>query len=134
VLFRSPGNIRADVARGAVAFLEGNHNEAISIYQRSLHLLPKKEIYFSWPSQALNNLGRSYLHTKQHQKALATFQHLEALQQNPSNPQIFDGLGWAFYYLDRLQESKTAFERALLLDPKYLSSLRGLSLIAGNKK
>jgi len=133
-LQHNPGNIRADVARGAVAFLEGNHNEAISIYQRSLHLLPKKEIYFSWPSQALNNLGRSYLNTKQYQKALATFQHLEALQQNPSNPQIFDGLGWAFYYLDRLQESKTAFERALLLDPKYLSSLRGLSLIAGNKK
>ncbi|RJR51767.1 MAG: tetratricopeptide repeat protein [Desulfobacteraceae bacterium] len=130
----NPGNVRAAVALGAVAFMKGRHKEAIEIYKSNLSLLPKEENYFSWPSHALNNLGWSYIKTGQYQEAFQTFQKLQALHRNAVYPAIYDGRGWALLHLKRYQEAKEAFEQALRLAPKYDSSLSGLASLKDLKK
>jgi tetratricopeptide (TPR) repeat protein len=125
----NPENVRSAVALGAVAFLKGNHQEAIRIYSRNLHRLPNEEIYFSWPSHALNNLGWSYIKTRKYPEALHAFQKLQSIHRKPVYPEIFDGLGWSLFYLDRVQEAKKAFEQALRFAPGYGSSLSGLALV-----
>jgi tetratricopeptide (TPR) repeat protein len=130
----NPGNIRSAVALGAVAFLQGHHKEAIGIYKSNLSRLPTGEKYFSWPSHALNNLGWSYIKTRQYQEALQTFRKLQTLHRNPVYPEVFDGMGWALLYLNRRQESKSCFEQALRLAPGYASSISGLASLENRPK
>lgn len=130
----NPGNDRAAVALGAVAFLKGSHEEAIGIYTRNLSRLPKEENYFSWPSHALNNLGWSYIKTKRYQEAYRTFLQLRTMHRKPLYPEIFDGLGWSLFHLNRFQESKAAFEQALQVAPGYASSLAGLTSVGRRQR
>jgi len=130
----NPENVRATVAMGAVAFLKGRYEKAIEIYNRNITRLPKEEKYFSWPSHALNNLGWSYIKTGRYQDALLTFQKLESLHRGRKYPEILDGTGWSLFHLDRLKEARAAFDQALLLNPKYGSSLSGLSAVDGRTK
>lgn len=122
-----PRNIRAKVALGAVAYLKGNFQEAIKIYTANLHLLPKKERVFAWPSHALNNLGWSYISTGRYMEAVMIFKRLKGYHPKPIYPAVFNGLGWAHLYQDRMNEAKKAFEKALGLDPKSAQALIGLS-------
>lgn len=130
----NPQNLRAHVARGAVAFLKGDYPGAIEIYEKYLERLPKSENYFSWPSHALNNLGWSYIKTGKYQEAVVAFKRLEGLHRNPAYPEIFDGLGWSLFRLHRPEEAKAAFEKALRLSPGYSSSISGLSAVDAQLK
>ena len=125
-----PKNVRAKVALGAVAFLEGNYEEAIKIYTANLHLLPKKESFFSWPSHAINNLGWSYLYTRRYKEALEIFKRLETYHRRPIYALVYNGLGWAYFYVGRFEEAKEAFNRSLKLYPNNSAAREGLSTIA----
>ncbi len=123
----NPDNLRARVARGAIEFLRGNYQKAISIYTRYLDLLPREERYFSWPSHALNNLGWSYIHTRQYGKAIGIFNRLAARHRVSGRPEPFVGLGWSYFYLNRDKDARTAFQTALKYDPGNRSALSGLA-------
>jgi tetratricopeptide (TPR) repeat protein len=126
----NPKNVRAKVARGAVAYLKKHYKEAIRIYTTNLGLLPKHEQIFSWGSHALNNLGWSYLKTGHYQKALNIFTKLKNYHDKPVYPVVFNGMGWSFYYLKNYQKAENAFNHALALDPRNPSARNGLLSIA----
>jgi len=126
----NPKNVRAKVARGAVAYLKKQYKEAIRIYTAYLELLPKNEQIFSWGSHALNNLGWSYLKTGQYQNALNIFTILKKYHEKPVYPVVFNGMGWSHYYLKHYQKAENAFIDALTLDPRNSSARDGLFSIA----
>ena len=128
-----PGNARAKVALGEVAYLEGNFEKAISVYTANLHLIPKKERTFSWPSHALNNLGWSYISTGRYIEAVMIFKRLKNYHPRPIYPAVFNGLGWAYLYQDRVNEAKKAFKEALRLDPKNALSIKGLCALSSSR-
>jgi tetratricopeptide (TPR) repeat protein len=126
----NPKNVRARMARGAVAYLKKQYKEAICIYTANLELLPKNEQIFSWGSHALNNLGWSYLKTGQYQNALNIFTKLKKYHEKQLYPVVFNGMGWSFYYLKHYRKAKNAFIQALTLDPRNSSARYGLFSIA----
>jgi len=126
----NPKNVRAKVARGAVAYLKKHYKEAIQIYTANMELLPKHEQTFSWGSHALNNLGWSYLETGHYKKALNIFSKLKEYHVKPVYPAAFNGMGWSFFYLNRFKAAKNAFNHALALDPQNSSARTGLLSIA----
>lgn len=130
----NPKNVRAKVARGAVAYLKKQYKEAISIYTANMELLPKKEQIFSWGSHALNNLGWSYLKTGQYQNALNIFTILKKYHDKPVYPVVFNGMGWSYYYLKHYQKAENEFIHALTLDPRNSSARDGLFSIARLKR
>ena len=118
---------------GEVAYLEGNFAKAISVYTANLHLIPKKERTFSWPSHALNNLGWSYISTGRYIEAVMIFKRLKNYHPRPIYPAVFNGLGWAYIYQDRVNEAKKAFKEALRLDPKNALSIKGLYALSSSR-
>jgi tetratricopeptide (TPR) repeat protein len=134
VIAREPGNVRARVARGAVAFMRGNLPQAIKIYTPNLPYLPKKEPYFSWSSHALNNLGWSYIRTGQYPKALETFELLKNHHTRPIYPQAYDGLGWTYLYMGKNDKAQQAFQQSLRLVPGDVVAKNGLTKLAAAKK
>ncbi|MBF0118567.1 MAG: tetratricopeptide repeat protein [Desulfobacterales bacterium] len=130
----NPENIRAKVAIGGIAYLKGNLNKAISIYNANLNQLPQKELYFGWASHALNNLGWAYFYTEQYQSSLDIFLRLLNFHPKPFYYEIFNGLGWSYLYLGKTVESKAAFEESLKLYAGNSSATLGLSQLANLKK
>ena len=55
---------------------------------------------------------------------------LKGYHPKPIYPAVFNGLGWAYLYQNRMNEAKKAFEKALGLDPKSAQALIGLSAIS----
>ncbi len=133
VIAKDPNNIRARVAPGAVAFLKKDYQKAISIYTANLDKLPAGELYFSWPSHALNNLGWSYIYTGKYEEALSTFKRLQAYHPVPFYPQASDGIGWACLHLGRKDEAEKAFRLSLSLVPQDKTALDGLAQLSGAK-
>ena len=130
----NPDNIRARVALGAVTFMKGNYQKAIDIYFTYLNQLPKKDLYFSWSSHALNNLGWSYIYTGQYKKALEIFNRLKLHHDRPIFPQPFSGTGWAYFHMSKTDRARESFDQALLLDPDNASALEGLKKIRFSEK
>ncbi len=126
----NPKNKRAKVALGAVAYLDNNFQEAISIYSKHLSLLPQQENIFSWGSHALNNLGWSYIKTKQYDQALIIFNKLKLYHPKPIYPQAFLGLGWSYYYLGQDNKALNFFKHALSLDHNNKSANSGLTRLS----
>jgi Flp pilus assembly protein TadD len=130
IVSKEPQNTRARMAQGAVAFLKGDYQKAISIFTANLDELPSKEIFFSWPSHALNNLGWSYMRTGKYQEALSTFSRLRDYHPDHAYTQVFDGLGWACLNLGRKEEAEKAFRQSLNIAPQNPTALAGLSEIS----
>jgi len=122
----NPDNIRAKAALGAVAYRRGNYEEAVKYYSSSLHLLPKTDKFFSWPSHALNNLGWSCIYTGRYKEALDAFLRLSTLHPQPVYPAVYNGLGWAYLFNGRADEARKAFWQALGLAPADPLALAGL--------
>ncbi len=127
---REPGNVRARVAQGAVAFMRGNLPQAIKIYSANLPYLPKKEPFFDWSSHALNNLGGSYVRTGRYQDALKTFELLKNHHLRSIYPEPYDGLGWTYLYMGRNNEAQQAFQQSLKLAPADVVAKNGLAKLA----
>ncbi len=134
VLAREPGNVRAQVARGAVAYMRGDLPKAIQIYTTNLPYMPEKESFFSWSSHALNNLGWSYVRTGKYQEALQTFQRLKNHHTRPIYPEAYDGLGWTYLYMGKNDEAQQAFQQSLKLAPSDVVAKNGLTKLAAAQK
>ena len=130
VVAKDPRNVRARVALGAVAFLKRDYRGAIAIYTANLSQLPKQELYFSWPSHALDNLGWSYIYTGDYQEALDAFKRLQAYHPVPYYPEVSDGLGWAYLHLGENGEAEKQFRISLSLWPGDPTAMAGLSRLS----
>ena len=82
-------------------------------------------------AQPLFLMGLSYHHERKYTKAIQWFKRA-AVFDEPSQryPPAWHFLGWSYYYLGNVAESKLAFEKYLILDPGEGDSLFGLGLLA----
>jgi len=94
-------------------YLQSDYKEAIAIYEDNMSDLPEKELFFSWGSFALQNLGWCYIHTHQYQKALNTFLKLKAYHPAPTNFVIYENLGWGYYFQGMIEEAEKTFQYTL---------------------
>jgi tetratricopeptide (TPR) repeat protein len=76
-------------------------------------------------TSARTKLARTLLHQSKHQEALKHF--LEELDLHPDWPEVHDGLGWTYLKLNRLVESREAFNQAIRHQPLNPLSHKGLS-------
>jgi tetratricopeptide (TPR) repeat protein len=76
-------------------------------------------------TNARTKLARTLLQQKKYEEAL---QHwLEALNHHRDWPEVHDGLGWTYLNLNRLAESREAFNQAILHQPLNPQSHKGLN-------
>ncbi|ETR69460.1 MAG: hypothetical protein OMM_03920 [Candidatus Magnetoglobus multicellularis str. Araruama] len=111
-------------------YLKSDFDEAIAIYKEYMSDLPSKELFFSWGSYALQNLGWCYIHTHQYQKALQTFFKLKTYHPAPIYFVIYDNLGWAYYYLGMIDEAEKAFKYSLKIAPTNQLARDGMKKIS----
>ncbi len=76
-------------------------------------------------TSARTKLARTLLQQKKYQEALKHW--LEALNHHPDWPEIHDGLGWTYLKLNRLTESREAFNQAIRHQPLNPLSHKGLN-------
>lgn len=85
---------------------------AIERYRQVLEAAPDDVV-------ALNNLAYLLLeHTDRHQEALQLAR--QARELLPTDPQVLDTLGWAYYRQGEVAEAEAAFQRAVNLDPEHV--------------
>jgi len=110
-------------------YLQSDYREAIAIYEDNMSDLPEKELFFSWGSFALQNLGWCYINTHQYEKALNTFLKLKSYHPAPINFNIYENLGWGYYYQGLIDKADTTFKHALKIVPTSQSARDGLRQI-----
>jgi tetratricopeptide (TPR) repeat protein len=110
-------------------YLQSDYYEAIAIYEDNMHELPENELFFSWGSFALQNLGWCYIHTHQYEKALNTFLKLKSYHPAPINFNIYDNLGWGYYYQGLIDKAEDTFRHALTIAPTSQLARDGLRQI-----
>ena len=76
-------------------------------------------------TSARTKLARTLFQQNKHQEALKHW--LEALNQHPDWPEVHDGLGWTYLKLNRLAESREAFNQAIRHQPLNPLSHKGLN-------
>jgi len=81
-------------------------------------------------SDALFLMGFSYHVNRQYSKAKEWFKKGVTLKTGSIYPPTWHFLGWSFFYLGELEESKEAFNHFLSLKPDEADSLFALGLIA----
>lgn len=129
-----PNNLRAHVARGVVAFKKKEYKKATKLYSHYLKYFPKHDLYFSWASHALNNLGWSYFYINDMENALKTFKRLAAFHKDPIYPQGNRGMGLTYYHLGEKKLAKKAFIKVLNIYPQDTVALYGLNKINQDKQ
>ena len=81
-------------------------------------------------SDALFLMGLSYHQGRQYSKALEWFRKGISVNNGEIYPPIWHFLGWSYFYLGELEQSKHSFEQYLELQPNEADSLFALGLIA----
>ena len=76
-------------------------------------------------TSARTKLARALLQQNKHQEALKHW--LEELNHHPDWPEVHDGLGWTYLKLNRLAESREAFNQAIRHQPLNPLSHKGLN-------
>ena len=111
-------------------YLQEDYKSAIDIYEENIiPYIPDKELFFSWGSYTLNNLGWSYIYSKEYLKALKIFLRLKDYHAAPIYFSIHENLGWGFYYLKMFDKSKEAFNYAIKINPNSVLAQKGLKMI-----
>jgi len=126
VLKKDPENLRAMGGVGAVYFFKQNYTEAIKQYSSCIDLLPGRDLYFSWRSHILNNLGWAYVYTKKYKKAEEIFNRLKKFHGNQFYAAGYSGAGWASYYLGDFSKADENFMWAISIEPENVSAKTGL--------
>jgi len=93
---------------GNVSREQGEHNQAIAFYQKSLQVDPN---FF----EAQYNLGKIYAILGQTKEALQEF--TKALELNPEDVDTYINIGVELSNQGRRKEALTSYEKALELDP-----------------
>ncbi|CAK0771672.1 exported hypothetical protein [Azospirillaceae bacterium] len=115
----NPNYVRAKVAHGAVAYSQKKYKEAINLYSAQLPNLPPSEEAWEWGSNALNNLAWSYYFTKDYKNAAVIFEKLAGYHERTTFAAPLTGQGWAALRMDRKDEAREYFEKALKITPNY---------------
>jgi len=110
-------------------YLQSDYHEAIAIYEENMAHLPEKELFFSWGSFALQNLGWCYIHVHEYQKALRTFLKLKTYHPAPTNHIIYDNLGWGYYYQGMIEQAEQMFSHSLNIVPTSYLARDGMKQI-----
>ena len=98
-------------------YLDEDYDNAIAMYEKSIDDLPEKELFFSWGSYAIQNLGWCYIYTNQYEKALKTFLKLESYHPAPIYFVIYENLGWGYYYMGNMDLAEKSFKQSLKMAP-----------------
>jgi tetratricopeptide (TPR) repeat protein len=110
-------------------YLQSDYHEAIAIYEDNMPDFPEKELFFSWGSFALQNLGWCYIHVHEYQKALNTFLKLKTYHPAPTNYVIYDNLGWGYYYQGMIDQAEQTFRHSLKIVPTSYLAREGIQQI-----
>lgn len=76
-------------------------------------------------TSARTKLARTLLQQSKHDEALKLW--IEELNHHPGWPEVYDGLGWTYLKLNRLAESREAFNQAIRHQPLNPLSHKGLN-------
>ena len=95
----------------------GRPGEAVEQYERALEINPRN-------TQAVDRFAMMRFGQKHYQEALRLYRTLVELQ--PDSAQSHSNLGATLYHLNRLDDARRSFERALALDPALKTAQAGL--------
>ncbi|MDA0691139.1 MAG: tetratricopeptide repeat protein [Nitrospinae bacterium] len=79
---------------------------------------------FKTQTTARTRLARAYFNLENYAEAIRHYQ--QSLRHHPDQADAYDGLGWVYLQLHRLNESRAAFTQAVKLQPMNSQSHRGL--------
>jgi tetratricopeptide (TPR) repeat protein len=79
---------------------------------------------FKTQTTARTRLARAYFNLGNYAEAIRHYQR--SLKHHPEQPDAYDGLGWIYLQLHRLDESRAAFTHAVKFEPMNSQSHRGL--------
>ena len=75
-------------------------------------------------------MGLSYHQNKQYSKAVEWFEQGVSTESGDIYPPTWHFLGWSYFHLGQIQQSKYSFTQHLMVQPDAEDSLFGLGLIA----
>jgi tetratricopeptide (TPR) repeat protein len=131
-----PNKSEARKGLGYVFYRLGKYDDAKTMLEQCLSLNSEPNPVFErvigsnaiapflMQTTARTKLGRIHFIKKDIQKAINLFN--EEIGRNPSQPDAFDGLGWAYLNQGRTLEARSAFKSAINLEPMNNSAQKGL--------
>jgi len=119
VLTQAPDHVDALYLLGTLRLQRGMPAEAIALLERALAKQPRHD-------SALYNLGVAYQNTGAHDQAILCFERL--VVRAPS-ADVWNNLGVSFQALDRLDEARDAFCKALARDAEHLLANTNLACV-----
>ena len=131
-----PNKSEARKGMGYIYFWQENYDSAITMLEQCLALNPDPNPVFErvtgsnaiapfqMQTTARTKLGR--IHFIQDDILMAINLFNEEIRRNPSQPDAFDGLGWAYLKQGRSLEARSAFKTAIQLEPLNNSAQKGL--------
>ena len=131
-----PNKSEARKGMGYVYFWQEKYDSAITMLEQCLALNPDPNPVFErvtgsnaiapfqMQTTARTKLGRIHFIKDDILMAINLFN--EEIRRNPSQPDAFDGLGWAYLKQGRSLEARSAFNTAIQLEPLNNSAQKGL--------
>ncbi len=138
-LNKQPNKSEAQKGIGYNRFRLGQFELAIESLKQALAINPdssgvtetvynaKGEGLFGIQTTVRTKLARAHYQLKNYREAIRYYQ--DELRRQPQQPDAYDGLGWVYLQLHRLNESRAAFIRSLNLEPLNSHSNKGLSQV-----
>ena len=131
-----PNKSESRKGMGYVYFRLGKYDSAITMLEQCLALNPEPNPVFEEVTDS-NALGPFLMQTTPRTKLgrihfingniLSAINYFnEEIRRNPSQPDAYDGLGWAYLKQGRALEARTAFTTAIRLEPLNNSAQNGL--------
>jgi tetratricopeptide (TPR) repeat protein len=120
----------------ALTLLErGQLDEGRELMTKHLATLPKKEGSWGPASNALSVYGWKLYALGDFGGALKTFRQLAELHSGAKQAYAdpHDGIGWCLAKQGKFKDAREAFLRAIAIEPRYESSLKGLESIVGRE-
>lgn len=129
--------LEATARRGlALTLIErGRIDEGRDLMGKYLATLPKKESTWGAASDVLSGYGWKLYALGDFAGALKAFRQLVDLHagEKQAYADPHDGMGWCLSRLGKVKEAREAFLRAIAIQPRYESSLKGLETLAGRE-
>jgi tetratricopeptide (TPR) repeat protein len=131
-----PNKSEARKGMGYIYFRLGKYDSAITMLEQCLALNPEPNPVFEQVTGS-NAIGPFLMQTTPRTKLgrmlyikeniLSAINYFnEEIRRNPSQPDAYDGLGWAYLKQGRTLEARTAFTTAVRLEPLNNSAQNGL--------
>ena len=97
--------------QGLQSFVDKKYEQAIGQLRRAAGMSPKSDIAVN----ALDYVAKSYVALEDNDSAIKTY--LESIRLNPSSAATYVSLGNIYTSLDRYEEARVQYEKAVKLDP-----------------